>query len=230
MPIAPRCQRWHRGAIIDASSTLQRLAARINEARDLTVVTNGPDTFRALHEHPGVTALLNRGRARHPDREPRWPTRRLRRRDVLLRRLFVSAAAVDPELGSSESTLEEADVKLALAGSAGEVVLAVNVSKLDHRAPARAFPARTCRHPCHRTRPRRPPPRRLPIPRPRPVTATSNPFVVEVRSSFALRLRRYRRADCQSDCQSTDDYLLDPGRLSRQEDQLRGTAKNVTER
>ena len=59
---------------------------------------------------------------------------------MLLRRLFVSAAAVDPELGSSESTLEEADVKLALAGSAGEVVLAVNASKLDHRAPARAFP------------------------------------------------------------------------------------------
>ena len=30
-------------------------------------------------------------------------------------------------------------MKLALAGSAGEVVLAVNASKLGHRAPARAF-------------------------------------------------------------------------------------------
>jgi DeoR family fructose operon transcriptional repressor len=59
---------------------------------------------------------------------------------VLLRRLFVGAAAVDPELGSSEATLEEADVKLALAGSAGDVVLAVSASKLGHRAPARGFP------------------------------------------------------------------------------------------
>jgi DeoR family fructose operon transcriptional repressor len=57
----------------------------------------------------------------------------------MLRRLFVSAAAVDPELGSSESTLEEAEVKVALAGSAAEVVLAVASAKLAHRAPARAF-------------------------------------------------------------------------------------------
>ena len=57
----------------------------------------------------------------------------------MLRRLFVSAAAVDPELGSSESTLEEADVKVALGGSAAEIVLAVTASKLAHRATARAF-------------------------------------------------------------------------------------------
>ena len=50
------------GAIgIDASSTLQRLAARLGQARDLTVLTNGPDTFRALQDHPGVTALLTGG-------------------------------------------------------------------------------------------------------------------------------------------------------------------------
>jgi DeoR family fructose operon transcriptional repressor len=129
------------GAIgVDASSTLQRLAARMSEVRDLTVVTNGPDTFRALHAHPGVTALLTGG-----ELDPRTgslvgPLAARAASDILLRRLFVSAAAVDPELGSSEATLEEADVKLALAGSAGEVVLAVNASKLGHRAPARAFP------------------------------------------------------------------------------------------
>ena len=54
-------------------------------------------------------------------------------RDLLLRRLFVSAAAVDPDVGASESTLEEAEVKIALAGSASEVVLAVDAS--EARAP-----------------------------------------------------------------------------------------------
>ena len=50
------------GAIgIDASSTMQRLAARLGEVRDLTVLTNGPDTFRALQDHAGVTALLTGG-------------------------------------------------------------------------------------------------------------------------------------------------------------------------
>jgi DeoR family transcriptional regulator, fructose operon transcriptional repressor len=129
------------GAIgIDASSTLQRLAARLTEARDLTVLTNGPDTFRALQEHSGVTALLTGG-----ELDPRTgslvgPLASRAAHDVLLRRLFVSAAAADPTHGSSESTLEEAEVKLALAGSAGEVVLAVDASKLGHRATAHAFP------------------------------------------------------------------------------------------
>jgi DeoR/GlpR family transcriptional regulator of sugar metabolism len=60
-------------------------------------------------------------------------------RDLLLRRLFVSAAAIDPDVGASEATLEEAEVKIALAGSASEVVLAVDASKLGHRAPAHGF-------------------------------------------------------------------------------------------
>lgn len=129
------------GAIgIDASSTLQRLATRLGEARDLTVLTNGPDTFRALQEHPGVTALLTGGALDARTGSLVGPLAARAADDVMLRRLFVSAAALDPELGSSESTLEEADVKVALSRSAAEVVLAVTASKLDHRAPARAFP------------------------------------------------------------------------------------------
>jgi DeoR family fructose operon transcriptional repressor len=128
------------GAIgIDASSTLQRLATRLGEARDLTVLTNGPDTFRTLQEHPGVTALLTGGALDPRTGSLVGPLPARAANDVMLRRLFVSAAAVDPELGSSESTLEEAEVKVALAGSAAEVVLAVASAKLAHRAPARAF-------------------------------------------------------------------------------------------
>ena len=128
------------GAIgIDASSTMQRLAARLGQARDVTVLTNGPDTFRALHEHAGVTALLTGG-----ELDPRTgslvgPLATRAAHDLLLRRLFVSAAAVDPDVGASEATLEEAEVKIALAGSASEVILAVDVSKLGHRAPAHGF-------------------------------------------------------------------------------------------
>jgi DeoR family fructose operon transcriptional repressor len=129
------------GAIgIDASSTLQRLATRLGEARDLTVLTNGPDTFRTLQEHAGVTALLTGGALDPRTGSLVGPLAARAADDVMLRRLFVSGAALDPALGSSESTLEEADVKLALSRSAAEVVLAVTSSKLGHRAPARAFP------------------------------------------------------------------------------------------
>lgn len=128
------------GAIgLDASSTMQRLATRLGAVRDLTVLTNGPDTFRALQEHPGVTALLTGGELDENTGSLVGPLATRAANDVLLRRLFVSAAAVDPAVGSSESSLSEAEVKLALAGAAAEVVLAVDSSKLGHRAAARCF-------------------------------------------------------------------------------------------
>jgi DeoR family transcriptional regulator, fructose operon transcriptional repressor len=130
------------GAIgLDASTTLQRLTGHLREVRDLTVVTNGQDTFAALQDKPGVTALLTGGR-----RDPRTgslvgPLATRTARELLLRRLFVSAAALNPDQGTSEATLEDAEVKLALADVAAEVVVAVDSSKLDQRAPARALGA-----------------------------------------------------------------------------------------
>jgi DeoR family fructose operon transcriptional repressor len=129
------------GAIgVDASTTLQRMATRLGPARDLTVITNGPDTFAALQDRPGVTALLTGGQLDPRTGSLVGPLATRAARDVLLRRLFVSAAAVDPVLGTSETTLEDAEVKLALADVAAEVVVAVDASKLDQQAPARALP------------------------------------------------------------------------------------------
>jgi DeoR family fructose operon transcriptional repressor len=128
------------GAIgIDASSTMQRLASRLAAQRDVTVLTNGPDTFRALQDHAGVTALLTGGELDARTGSLVGPLATRAALDILLRRFFTSAAAVDPDVGASESTLEEAEVKIALAGAAAEVVLAVDSSKLGHRATAHSF-------------------------------------------------------------------------------------------
>lgn len=128
------------GAIgIDASTTMQRLAVKLSSARDLTVLTNGPDTFRSLQPHAGVTALLTGGELNAETGSLIGPLATRATDQLLLRRLFVGAAALDPDLGSSEVSLPEAEVKLALAASASEVVLAVDSSKLGHRSPARCF-------------------------------------------------------------------------------------------
>jgi DeoR family fructose operon transcriptional repressor len=130
----------HGGAIgLDASTTLQRLAVNLREVPDLTVVTNGQDTFAALQDRPGVTALLTGGRLDPRTGSLVGPLATRTAREMLLRRLFVSAAALHHDHGTSEATLEDAEVKLALADVAGEVVVAVDSSKLDHRAPARAL-------------------------------------------------------------------------------------------
>lgn len=128
------------GAVgIDASSTLQRAAGVIDAARDLTVITNGPDLFASLQDKPGVTALLTGGQLDRRTGSLIGPLAVRSARDLLLRRLFVSAAGIDPEFGTSEATLEEADVKLALADVAAEVVVALDHSKLGQRGVARAL-------------------------------------------------------------------------------------------
>lgn len=129
-----------RGAIaLDASSTLQRLAGRLSDTRDLTVLTNGPETFTALQGHAGVRALLTGGELDRRTGSLVGPLAARSAGDLLVDRLFVSAAAVDPDIGSSEATLDEAEVKLALGAGAAEVVLAVDSSKLGARATARTF-------------------------------------------------------------------------------------------
>jgi DeoR family transcriptional regulator, fructose operon transcriptional repressor len=129
------------GAVgVGASSTIQRLAGHLGRHQELTVVTNGQETFQALQETPGVTVLLTGGQLDRRTGSLVGPLATRAAREVLLRRLFVSAAALDPEHGTSEATLEEAEVKLAMAEVASEVVVAVDATKLGQRAPARGLP------------------------------------------------------------------------------------------
>lgn len=127
------------GAIgVDASTTLQRLAPAIEGARDLTVVTNGPECFAAMQERPGLTLLLTGGQLDRRTGSLVGPLATRSTRDLSLRRLFVSAAGIDSG-GTTESTLEEAEVKLALAAVSAEVVVAVDHSKLGQHGPARCL-------------------------------------------------------------------------------------------
>ena len=84
------------GAIgIDASTTLQRLAGSVGGVRDLTVLTNGPDTFGEMQGRPGVTPLLTGGRLDERTGSLVGPLSARAVRDFSLRRLFLSAATVD---------------------------------------------------------------------------------------------------------------------------------------
>jgi DeoR family fructose operon transcriptional repressor len=129
-----------RGTVaFDASTTLYRLAAALNGARDLVVVTNGPDTFQKLTGTSGVLATLTGGTI-----EPRTgslvgPLAVRSAEDFMFDAFVCSSAALDPDLGSSEASLEEAEVKRALSRASRRIVLAVDHSKLGTRAQARMF-------------------------------------------------------------------------------------------
>ena len=125
---------------IDASTTLLRLAARLEGTRDLTMVTNSVESFAVLNTQPGVTALLTGGQLDQRTGSLVGPLATRAAHDMLLRRFFLSAAGIDPEHGTTESTLEEAEVKLALAAVAAQTVVAVDSSKLGQRGGARCLP------------------------------------------------------------------------------------------
>lgn len=121
---------------LDASSTVMRLARSLGDARDLSVLTDGLDTFAALQGLPGVRALLTGGRLEPPAASLVGPLACRGAAQLSVHRCFASAAANDPQSGGLETTLEEAEVKRCIAAGAQEVVLAVDASKLDARAPA----------------------------------------------------------------------------------------------
>jgi DeoR family fructose operon transcriptional repressor len=128
------------GAIgLDASSTLQRLATSISGARQLTVATNGLETFNALRERSGVSVLLTGGQHDQRTGSLIGPLAARSARDLSLDRLFVSAAGVTPD-GTTEATLEEAEIKLALMDVSRDVVLAVDNTKLGRMGLARCLP------------------------------------------------------------------------------------------
>lgn len=123
----------------DASTTIYRLAASLQTARDLVVVTNGWDTFHSMKGTPGVTASLTGG-----TEEPRTgslvgPMAVRAAEGFLYDTFFSSAAALDFELGSSEAALAESEVKRAFGSTSNRIVLAVDHSKLGTRAQARVF-------------------------------------------------------------------------------------------
>lgn len=129
-----------RGTVaFDASTTVHRYAVSIAGARDLTVVTNGIDTFEALASTPGVVATLTGG-----SREPRTgslvgPVTSRCAESFLFEMFVCSAAAFHATLGSSEASLAEAEAKRALASTSARVVLAIDHSKLGGRGQARLF-------------------------------------------------------------------------------------------
>jgi DeoR family fructose operon transcriptional repressor len=129
-----------RGTVaFDASTTVYRLAATLGGARDLLVVTNGLDTFQSLTGKSGVGATLTGGSV-----EPRTgslvgPVAVRSAEEFMFDVLVCSSAALDPELGSSEASLEEAEVKRAFSRTSRRIVLALDHSKLGTRAQARMF-------------------------------------------------------------------------------------------
>jgi DeoR/GlpR family transcriptional regulator of sugar metabolism len=127
---------------VDGSSTAGHLLAQLSTspATDLVIATNSAHTHERALGLRGVRAVLLGG-----ELEPRTesfvgPIACAAAAMLNYDRFFTSAAAADLEHGTSESILEEAQVKRELVRASRETVLLINSAKLERRAAAVAIP------------------------------------------------------------------------------------------
>ncbi|MPS75475.1 MULTISPECIES: DeoR/GlpR family DNA-binding transcription regulator [unclassified Microbacterium] len=124
---------------LDASTTISTLAAVLGPRDALAVYTNAVETFQLLQPREGVTAVLSGGTAEPTTGSLIGPLALRSLQAVYFDVFFASADALDEVDGSSEVSVEEAEVKRALAAQASTTVLCVDATKLGRRSVARAL-------------------------------------------------------------------------------------------
>lgn len=121
----------------DASTTLHAVLSGL-VAEDLLVVTYGLENFELLDSTAGVRAYLTGGERDGRTGSLVGPVAVRSLTGFSLVRCFLSATGVDPALGCSEPTAEEAEMKQAMVQASAHVVLAVDSSKLGQRSYVRS--------------------------------------------------------------------------------------------
>jgi len=129
----------HDSVAIDASTTMFRLAEDLPAVDDLMVVTYGIPAFQALQSRAGVRAFLSGGEVDRRTGSLVGPVAQRTLETFSLSCCFLSAAALDAELGTMEPTVEEVEMKQAMVRASREVVLAVDAAKLSQRSAVRAL-------------------------------------------------------------------------------------------
>jgi DeoR/GlpR family transcriptional regulator of sugar metabolism len=128
------------GICMDASSTLAVLAGSMPQAENLSVVTDGVETFLTLNRHARVHAYLTGGQKDPNAGSLIGPIAAATLRQFSFARAFLSAAAIDPDFGTSEFSAEECEIKRLMAELSDHVVMAVDSQKLGAGAAARCLP------------------------------------------------------------------------------------------
>lgn len=124
---------------LDASTTISMLASAIGQRTALTAYTNSFESFQLLHPIEGVTAVISGGVAEPTTGSLVGPMARRSMRSVYFDIFFASADAIDISDGTSEVSIEEAELKQDMAGNAATTVVCVDSSKLQRRSVARAL-------------------------------------------------------------------------------------------
>ena len=129
----------HDSVAIDASTTLFQFVEDLPAVDHLMVVTYGIPAFQTLQSRADVRAFLSGGEVDRRTGSLVGPVAQRTLETFSLSCCFLSAAALDPGLGTMEPTVEEVEMKQAMVRASQDVVLAVDSTKLSQRSAVRAL-------------------------------------------------------------------------------------------
>lgn len=122
--------------LLDAGTTVGRLAVHLRGVYPLTVVTPGINALMALHGAENIELIIAGGRLRHVNQGLLGPLADQCFSQITGNKVFLGAEAIDAERGISCPTLEQARLKGLMAAAAFETYVLADASKFK----AGAFP------------------------------------------------------------------------------------------
>jgi DeoR/GlpR family transcriptional regulator of sugar metabolism len=114
---------------IDSSTTCYFLAQEILDRRELVVVTNNLATATLLLDHSRATIYLAGGVLRRSSRATLISSSSRAALSGVVDKGFFSANGIDPDVGLSEVSLDEAESKRALVANCAQVYALIDCSK-----------------------------------------------------------------------------------------------------
>ena len=130
----------HSGTIaFDASTTVHALAQVLGDREGVVACTNSIPTFELLSSTAGIEAQLTGGRHEPITGSLVGPAANTGARLLNTDFFFTSAAALHPQVGTSEASLAEAEVKRHFAAASDQIILCLDSTKLGNRSPGYAL-------------------------------------------------------------------------------------------
>ncbi|WP_138444048.1 DeoR/GlpR family DNA-binding transcription regulator [Sinomonas susongensis] len=120
--------------ILDAGTTVGALARCLTAREDVTVVTNGMTTARALEHADGVEVVLLGGRLRHISSGTVGPLAEAALAALTADAAFLGADGVSARRGLSEETDQQASLKRAMVQAAEQLYVLADATKLEASA------------------------------------------------------------------------------------------------
>jgi len=122
--------------LLDSGSTTFQVARALRHRHDISVVTNDLNVAMSLAESPRIQLVLTGGILLESVYTLVGPRTVEELRALHVDRVFLGADAIHHEVGITNVTFVEVEVKRAMIAAARELVLVADSSKFEHRALA----------------------------------------------------------------------------------------------